>query len=84
MSIELERLAHDMTQAGVYPIVQHGRIIRMRFSQGSVSDELMQRIRLNKHQLDRYFANQHIALRCLGCQKADLCQDGTACQYPPA
>lgn len=83
MSIELERLAHDMTQAGVYPVVQYGRIVKMRFSQGGVSSELMQRMRLNKGNLDRYFAKQSVALRCLDCQKADQCSDGTDCQYPP-
>ena len=84
MSIELEKLVSDMTKAGVYPIVREGRIVKMRFSRGGCCEELMTRMRLQKAQIDRYFASMSCAVRCFECPKGDMCQDGTACQYPPA
>lgn len=84
MSIELEKLVHEASGAGIIFMIYQGKINSIKQTKGVVNDELMHRIRNAKNGLEAYFRANYGAIRCFRCPKGEQCNDGTACQYPPA
>jgi hypothetical protein len=84
MSMELESLMRDVSDAGIVFVVREGSIVSLNFRKGKPSDTILMRVKASKSAIEGYLRGNYSAARCFLCPKCDMCQDGTACQYPPA
>ncbi len=82
--MELERLMSEVSDAGIVFMVRDGAIVSMSFRKGKPSDSILMKIKASKAAIEGYLRGNNSAVRCFRCPKCEVCQDGTACQYPPA
>lgn len=81
MSIELERLMSDVSDAGIVFIVRGGLIASLTFRKGKPSDTIMMRIKASKSAIEGYLRSNYSATRCFQCEHEARCQDKTDCVF---
>lgn len=81
MSMELERLMSDVSDAGIVFMVRGGAIASMTFRKGKPSDTIMMRIKASKAAIEGYLRSNYSATRCFQCDKSDHCRDKTDCVF---
>jgi hypothetical protein len=81
MSIELESLMREVSDAGIVFMVHGGSITSMSFRKGKPSDSLMMRIKASKPSIEGYLRSNYSATRCFECKHEDRCSDKTDCVF---
>ena len=81
MSMELERLMMDVSDAGIVFMVRGGSIMSMTFRKGKPSDSIMMRIKASKAAIEGYLRSNYSACRCFQCPHEDRCSDKTDCVH---
>jgi hypothetical protein len=90
MSYEMEQIVAAMNaEGGTFKVNSAGKILKCIRIDGSGLDwkpsaALRDRMINQAEAFEAFFVQNAKGLRCFGCPKGDVCQDGTACQYPPA
>jgi hypothetical protein len=81
MSIELEGLMRDVSDAGIVFMVLGGSITSMSFRKGKPSDSIMMRVKASKAAIEGYLRSNYSATRCFQCPHEDRCSDKTDCVH---
>ena len=81
MSMELERLIREVSDAGIVFMVHGGAITSMQCRKGRPSDSLMMRIKASKPAIEGYLRSNYSATRCFECKHEDRCSDKTDCVF---
>lgn len=81
MSIELERLMQDVSDAGIVFMVHGGAITSMSFRKGKPGDSILMRIKSSKAAIEGYLRSNYSATRCFLCEHEDRCHDKTDCVF---
>lgn len=81
MSMELESLMRDVSDAGVVFMVRGGSIASLTFRKGKPSDSIMMRIKASKEAIEGYLRSNYSAMRCFQCEHEASCRDKTDCVF---
>lgn len=84
MSMELERLMREVSDAGIVFMVHGGSITSMTFRKGKPSDSIMMRVKASKAAIEGYLRSNYSACRCFQCPHEDRCKDKTECVFNQA
>jgi hypothetical protein len=84
MSIALEKALNQMSsEGGCYRTNSDGKIVGVHPVGWKASPSLKALLVAVGNEIEEYFKQNASVMRCFRCEQSDMCQDGTACRYPP-